>query len=289
MDEPASPETRPFGFSFRYTEDEANAILESLQQAGLHEDPDWPSLLLAITNLARSAQTHATHGVHPLYATGAATQFRQLAKEMLSVATRYDRLGVDLQGLVASHMDLVLELEEGQLLSASLLPSERPALKKLLSGTRLSLLLRLLACGLDLVAKPLEVAGKAVPLPPQAMTTLAECLDVADAPPSVRKAVTQAVQSRRSPFGGRFPSSGAPPKGEAVRWAMPRLWALYETVTETPPRIYPSDYEWAPDGYDGKFYPFVKAVLAPLRVVPAESLPNAIYTAYKDHRAALKK
>jgi hypothetical protein len=184
-------------------------------------------------------------------------------------------------------MDQALEMERTKLLWASLRPSERPVLKKLLYGKRLSLLLQTVASCLELVAAPLEDAGKIVPLSSILPTRL---------PSTVRKTVSKAVRSKRRPFGGRFPHTGAPSE-KAVRWAVPWLGYLFQEATETEPKgkeatgtlptIYPNSYSGAMDGYGGKFYPFLKAALQPLRLVAAKSLPNAIYTAYQNHRITL--
>jgi len=255
-------------------QNQAKAIRESLEQAGLPSDIDWSRLLLAITQIARVAQTKANID-KPLYAAEAAKQARHLAKAMSSAVTGYETLSGEMQGLVASYLGLVHD--ELPLLRDSLLPSERPVLRKLSSATRLLLFLRSIARAADLVAAPLEAAGKVVPLSSPLPARL---------PASVRATVTRAVRSEHRPFDGRFPHTGAP-REEAVRWAVPRLWGLYREVTGKQPTIYPNSHDGALDGYGGKFYPFVKAALKPLRLIPAGSLSNAIYVAYKDHRAAL--
>jgi hypothetical protein len=194
---------------------------------------------------------------------------------MSSAAKIYETLSLEMQGFVESYLSLVHE--EDPLLRDSLLPSERPVLRKLSSATRLSLLLRSVAGAAALVAKSLGAGGKVVPLSSPLPARL---------PASVREAITRAVRSKHRPFDGRFPHTGAP-REEAVRWAVPRLGGLYQEVTGKQPTVYPNSHDGALDGYGGKFYPFVEAALKPLRLVPGGSLSNAIYVAYKDHKASL--
>jgi len=119
---------------FNYMPNQAKALRESLEQAGFPSDIDWSRLLLAITQIARVAQTKANID-KPLYAAEAAKQARHLAKAMSSAATGYETLSGEMQGLVASYLGLVHD--ELPLLRDSLLPSERPVLRKLSSATRL--------------------------------------------------------------------------------------------------------------------------------------------------------
>jgi hypothetical protein len=84
--------------------------------------------------IARVAQTKANID-KPLYAAEAVKQARHLAKAMSSATTGYETPSGEMQGLVASYLGLVHD--ELPLLRDSLLPSERPVLRKLSSATRL--------------------------------------------------------------------------------------------------------------------------------------------------------
>lgn len=260
---------------FSYSRNQVAAIRESLERVSLPSDTDWPLVLHAITEIARSAQAKAEMD-KPLYAGEASKQIRLLYKAMALAAESNDMLSVDMQQLMATELDCALE--EPSLLRDSLLRAERLVLRKLLYGKRLSLLLTTIMRAAERVAVQLESAGKVVPLSSPLPARLHA---------SVRDAVNRAARQKRRPFGGRFPHTGSP-KEEAVCRAVPQLWSIYEEVTGKRPTIYPNSYDEAIDGYGGQFYAFAKAALGPLRLVPARSLPSAIFQGYQKHRRAIR-
>jgi len=259
---------RSASLTFRYSPEDKRRIRNALEQAGAPTETDWPRVHHATMQIARIVLRKAQADRLP-YAGEASQRVARLVDALSKAATSYEALGDELQAVIESHHDLTLESEP--LLLQYLSPADRPVLKKVLRGEGLVLLLKTVAESAVRVRDQLRAAGTSVELSSPLPSNL---------PRKVRDAVKQALRAKRRPFGNRFPASGAP-KEEVVRAAIPRLWALYQQVTGQRPTIYPNAHDGATDGYDGKFYPFVKATLGPLRLVSPKSLPYAIYAAYE--------
>jgi hypothetical protein len=130
----------------------------------------------------------------------------------------------------------------------------------------------------DLAAEPLCQAGKPITVSDNALAQLPP--DVADV---IR--VKTAAARHVDPV---LPANGAP-KNHAVRWAVRSLGILYMEVTNDITKAQSCAY--SEDGFDGGFYWFAKAALAPvmrqLNIRRDKALGSAIVQANHEFRETL--
>lgn len=83
-----------------------------------------------------------------------------------------------------------------------------------------------------------------------------------------------------------YQGNGAP-KNRVMHLAVSALLEKFEKATGIRPKLYATAHN--KDGYDGNFYKFAVACLAPMRLIPAKSLGSAILAEYKEWKRVEKE
>jgi hypothetical protein len=262
---------------FSYTADQAAAIFRALDPEALLSNAERDRYLIRITVIVRAAVSQAAADPLP-YANPAGRQLKKLVKALDAVVKAYETVPVELRQRVFAQVDVAMMLKP--LLMESLLPEDRGAAERLLKSDRFQLMVDIVRGAADLAAEPLCQAGKPITVSDDALAQL---------PPDVADIIRDKTAAARhaDPV---LPATGAP-KNHAVRWAVRSLGVLYMEVTNDITKAQSCVY--SEDGFDGGFYWFAKAALAPvmrqLNLRGDKALGAAIVQANHEFRETLDR
>lgn len=256
---------RPF---FEYRTDEADAIHDLLQRAGLQYEEHWPGYRAEIERRMRQALAIEERNLpgHLPYAPQAAKQLASLAQALSESARRYKTLPDELQLTLDAEVETVLL--QDPLLALSVSASAQPLVVLLLSSGRFPLVLNAVKAAAESKATILAHAGKPSAVSPATLKGVSQ---------TVARAVRKAAKARRPD--GLFPHNGAP-RNRAIRWAVGTLYRLYWEATGKKPTAYTAQY--TENRYGGQFHAFARLALRPVRLVSDKVLDANILAMYRE-------